>query len=146
MENNSRSQLLFFQPRWDYTGNLAFLTMTWEACRRCLNKMKFKILKYWSFENSTLDSNKLSPALKKEKVFFFFNAVLHFSKKPTPKVCYPIDLVSIYWNGIKVRLQVNDIGRGTNISIHLDSNFKVLLLFMNSKHLSVKLSLQTTSV
>lgn len=123
MENNSRSQLLFFQPRWDYTGNLAFLTMTWEACRRWLNKMKFKILKYWSFENSTLDSNKLSPALKKEKVFFFFNAVLHFSKKPTPKVCYPIDLVSIYWNGIKVRLQVNDIGRGTNISIHVDSNF-----------------------
>lgn len=124
MENNSRSQLLFFQPRWDYTGNLAFLTMTWEACRRCLNKMKFKILKYWSFENSTLDTSKLFPALKKEKVFFYFNAVLHFSKRPTPKVCYPIDLVSIYWNGIKVRLQVNDIGRGTNISIHVDSNFK----------------------
>lgn len=57
-----------------------------------------------------------------------------------------IDLVSIYWNGIKVRLQVNDIGRGTNISMHLDSNFKVLLLFMNSKHLSVKLSPQTTTV
>lgn len=124
MENNSRSQLLFFQPRWDYTGNLAFLTMTWEACRRWLNKMKFKILKYWSFENSTLDSNKLSPALKKEKVFFFFNAVLHFSKRPYTKSLLSIDLVSFYWNGIKVRLQVNDIGRGTNISIHVDSNIK----------------------
>lgn len=44
-----------------------------------------------------------------------------------------------------MRLQVNDIGRGTNISIHLDSNFKVLLLYMNSKHLSVKLTPQTTT-
>lgn len=42
-----------------------------------------------------------------------------------------------------MRLQVNDIGRGTNISVHVDSNFKVLLLFMNSKHLSVKLSPKT---
>lgn len=62
-----------------HSGNLAFLTMTWEACRRCLNKMKFKILKYWSFENSTLDSNKLSPALKKEKVFF---SLMQFSISP----------------------------------------------------------------
>lgn len=118
-----------------------------------LEKLVGDVWTKWSlkFSNTDLLKTQLliqinSPLPLKKRKFFFFNAVLHFSKRPTPKVCYPIDLVSIYWNGIKVRLQVNDIGRGTNISIHLDSNFKVLLLFMNSKHLSVKLSLQTTSV
>lgn len=132
MENNSWSHLLFFQPHWDHTGNLAFSTMTWEACQRCLNKMKFKILKYWSFENSTLDSNKLSPP-KKRKFFSFFHAVLHLLKRVYQ--CLNQKFVihwSSTWNGIKVRLQVNNVGRGTDISIHVDTNFKFLLLWIQN--------------
>lgn len=71
----------------------------------------------WSlkFSNTDLLKTQLliqinSPLPLKKRKFFVSLMQFSISPKAYTKSLLSIDLVSVYWNGIKVRLQVNDIG------------------------------------
>lgn len=126
-------------PICSFSSHIEITQVIWHF-RQWLEKLVRDVWTKWSLKFSNTDLLKtqlliqINSPPKKEKVFFFFHAVLHFLKRVYQ--CLNQKFVihwSSTWNGIKVRLQVNNVGRGTDISIHVDTNFK-FFAFMNSKH------------